>query len=184
VYGLNLTIPEDAKNVIKPWNERYDTGKCAESQEDVDDEIIFHIPFSESVRVRAIFLKLGRGEMAPQHLRIFANLPSMPSFAEAEDMRPHVDLSLSVAREDEGGVAVHPVRPASLSGDVTSLTLFFSESVGGDLSRVYYLGFRGDRLQYRKDVKSLLEIPAANSADAALIDRLKERLAGQQSTAR
>lgn len=36
----------------------------------------------------------------------------------------------------------------------------------------------------RKDVTQKLETPAANAADSSLIDRVRERAAGQQSTAR
>ena len=37
VYGLNLSVPEDAKAIIKPWNEREQTDKFAESG--VDDQV-------------------------------------------------------------------------------------------------------------------------------------------------
>ena len=37
VYGLNLSVPEDAKVIIKPWNEREQTDKFAESG--VDDQV-------------------------------------------------------------------------------------------------------------------------------------------------
>jgi len=56
IHGLNLTVPEDAKMIIKPWDERDETERFAESG--VDDQVIFHIPFSQNVRVRSIFLKL------------------------------------------------------------------------------------------------------------------------------
>lgn len=37
VYGLNLSVPEDAKAIIKPWDEREQTDKFAESG--VDDQV-------------------------------------------------------------------------------------------------------------------------------------------------
>ena len=37
VYGLNLTVPEDAKEVIKPWDEREDNSKYLDSN--VDDQV-------------------------------------------------------------------------------------------------------------------------------------------------
>lgn len=37
VYGLNLTVPEDAKEIIKPWDEREDTTKYLDSN--VDDQV-------------------------------------------------------------------------------------------------------------------------------------------------
>ncbi|KAI3609494.1 thioredoxin trp26 family protein, partial [Moniliophthora roreri] len=36
VHGLNLTVPEDAKELIKPWDQREDTNKYVESG--VDDQ--------------------------------------------------------------------------------------------------------------------------------------------------
>jgi hypothetical protein len=37
VHGLNLTVPENAKETIKPWDERESTEKFAESN--VDDQV-------------------------------------------------------------------------------------------------------------------------------------------------
>jgi hypothetical protein len=37
VYGLNLTVPEDAKEIIKPWDERESNDKYLDSN--VDDQV-------------------------------------------------------------------------------------------------------------------------------------------------
>lgn len=57
MYGLNLAVPEDARAVIKPWDERDDTAKFADSG--VDDQLIIHIPFTQNVRIKSVILKLG-----------------------------------------------------------------------------------------------------------------------------
>lgn len=76
MHGLNLTVPEDAQRLIKPWDERNDTTVSVESN--VDDEVrgrsysswcgllmkeymqlIIHVPFTQNVRIRSILLKLG-----------------------------------------------------------------------------------------------------------------------------
>ena len=57
IHGLNLTVPEDARELVKPWSERESTVKFVDSG--VDDQIILHIPFTQNVRVRSILLKLG-----------------------------------------------------------------------------------------------------------------------------
>ena len=37
MHGLNLTVPEDAQAIVKPWDDREDTSKWAESG--VDDQV-------------------------------------------------------------------------------------------------------------------------------------------------
>lgn len=178
VHGLNLTVPEDAQAVIKPWDERNDTTKSAESG--VDDQIIIHVPFTQNVRVRSILLKLGRGEVAPRHLRIYANHTTIVDFAEAEEVTPNLNISLL---EGEIGVTEYPLRSAAFA-NVHSLSLFFSEAAGGESLTVYFIGFRGDNRSQRREATQKLEIPAANAPDATLTDRLSEKTGGQQTTAR
>ncbi|KAG6877458.1 hypothetical protein C0992_009932 [Termitomyces sp. T32_za158] len=178
VYGLNLAVPEDARTVIKPWDERDDTRRFAESG--VDDQVVLHIPFTQIVRVKSVLLKLGRGEVAPRRLRIYANRPTIVDFADAETIRPQLDLSLL---EGEPGVIEYPLRVAAFTS-VTSLSLFFSESVGEEVSRVYYVGFKGDMRSPQREANSKLEVPAQNAAEAPLVDKVAEKRAGQQTTAR
>ncbi|KAF7983194.1 hypothetical protein HWV62_23452 [Athelia sp. TMB] len=177
VYGLNLSVPEDAQVVIKPWHEREGTDKWAESG--VDDQVVFHIPFSQNVRLRSIFLKIGRGESTPQHLQIFANHPQIVDFGDAESTRAQLDISLS----QEVGVVEYPLRAAAFAS-VNTLSLFFSDSVGGEVSRIYYIGFKGDTRFERRDANAKLDIRAANAPDASITDRVTEKAAGQQTTAR
>jgi len=119
IYGLNLSVPESVKEIFKPWDERDDTTKFAESG--VDDQLIIHVPFLESVRIKSILLKIGRGESAPQQLNIYANHHTIVDFADAESMTPQSGISL---RTGETGVVEYPLRVATLAS-VTSLSLFF-----------------------------------------------------------
>ena len=52
------------------------------------------------------------------------------------------------------------------------------------MSRIYYVGFKGDTRSPRKEGGSKLEVPAANAADAPLVDRVSEKNKSRQSTAR
>ena len=58
-----MSVPEDARAIIKPWNEREDTEKHADSG--VDDQLVIHVPFSQNVRVRSLILKLGNLVLLP-----------------------------------------------------------------------------------------------------------------------
>ncbi|KIK91487.1 hypothetical protein PAXRUDRAFT_830816 [Paxillus rubicundulus Ve08.2h10] len=178
VYGLNLVVPEQAKALFKPWSEREDTTQFADSG--IDDQMIIHVPFAQNVRIKSVILKLGRGEMTPRHLKIFANYPNIIDFTDAENTKPHLDISLL-----EGGTEAveYPLRVAAFTS-VNSLSLYFGDSVGGDQSRVYYVGFKGDSRTQRKGATKKLDIPAANAGDAPLVDRVKQNAGGQQMTAR
>ncbi|KAA1472107.1 DUF1000-domain-containing protein [Dentipellis sp. KUC8613] len=142
--------------------------------------MIIHVPFSQNVRLKSLLLKLGRGEVTPRHLRVYANYPNIVDFSDAENTKPSLNISL---QEGETGVVEYPLRVA-LFANVTSLSLYFDDAVGGESSRVYYIGFKGDTRQYRKEGTNKLEIPAANAADAPLVDRVSERNAARQPTAK
>lgn len=52
VHGLNLTVPEDAKAIIKPWDQRDDTERYAESG--VDDQVrgeLLTVPASDDPEI-------------------------------------------------------------------------------------------------------------------------------------
>ncbi|KAF8605065.1 DUF1000-domain-containing protein [Ceratobasidium sp. AG-I] len=174
VHGLNLSVPEDAKEVIKPWDERDSVNKFCETG--VDDELILHVPFSQNIRVRSILLKTARGDAQPRRLRVYANHPAGLDFAEAESTRPQQDIALL---EGETGVVEYPVKAATFA-NIISLTLFLTDTSAGETNRIYFVGFKGDARNLQKDVSEMLDLPAANAADAP-IDRLAERAASSQN---
>ncbi|KIK26099.1 hypothetical protein PISMIDRAFT_95931 [Pisolithus microcarpus 441] len=178
VHGLNLNVPERAKDTIKPWADREDTTLFADSG--VDDQMIIHVPFSETVRIRSVVLKLGRGEYTPRHLKIYANYPNIIDFTDAENTKPHFNISLL---EGETSAVEYPVRVAAFRS-VHSLSLYVGDSVGGDQSRIYFIGFKGDCQSPRKEGTKGIEVPASDAADASLVERLLQRARGQQTTAR
>ena len=57
----------------------------------------------------------------PQQLRVFINLPSSADFSDAEETRPHLDVSL---QENEAGMVEYPLRAPAFT-NVNSITLFF-----------------------------------------------------------
>ncbi|KAG8874281.1 hypothetical protein FRB98_008550 [Tulasnella sp. 332] len=175
VFGVNLTQLEDAKEMIKPWESRESMVRWGESSE--DDEMIVHVPFTQNIRIRSVMVKLGRGELCPRRLRLYANSPNGISFSD--DIEPTQDIALLEGAE---GVTEYPVRISAFAS-VMSVTLFFSDSPMSERSRVYYIGFKGDSKKLAKEPGGKLDIPAANAADAP-VDQLAERAAGAQSTAR
>lgn len=82
---------------------------------------MIYVPFSQNARVRSIILKLGRGELTPRRLRIYANRPSIVDFEEAESTQPQLDIQLSEGQVD---ATEYPLRVAAFA-NVTSLSLYF-----------------------------------------------------------
>ena len=58
-----------------------------------------------------------------------------------------------------------------------------SDAVGGEQSRIYYLGFRGDTRFTKKEVNSKLEVPA-DAGGTALSDKVTHKVGSRQTTAR
>lgn len=56
--------------------------------------------------------------------------------------------------------------------------------MGAEISRIYYIGFKGDMPSPRRDVNSKLEVPASHAADAPIVDKVSEKTGGQRTTAR
>jgi len=65
--------------------------------------------------------EIGRGEVTPRHLRIYANHPTIVDFADAETTKPQLNISLL---EGETGVTEYPLRVAAFTS-INSLSLFF-----------------------------------------------------------
>ncbi|WVQ85578.1 hypothetical protein IAT38_007744 [Cryptococcus sp. DSM 104549] len=171
VTGLNLADPSSAPVVIKTWDERLDQELYVESG--VDDDLMIHIPFVSSVRLRSLILM----PPAPGHphrstrLRLFANLPHCPDFSEVEDMNPIMDLDTTVPpagvqRLPDGrrDVEEWPLKVQKLA-NVFSVTLLFSEASTALRSTIFFAGFKGVPQKHAMDMSKLGQIPTADAAD-------------------
>jgi hypothetical protein len=88
-------------------------------------KVIIHIPFVQNVKIKSIVLKLGRGEVTPRRLRIYANRPNIVDFSDAEaGVKPQLDLSLL---EGETKAVEYPLRVAAFSS-INTLSIFFVRS--------------------------------------------------------
>jgi len=69
VVALNTS--GDISKVIKPWHRRLVENEFIRS--DVDDQLILHIPFTGSVKLRALLLRTGPTDRTPTKVALFAN---------------------------------------------------------------------------------------------------------------
>ncbi|KAJ7243711.1 galactose-binding domain-like protein [Mycena rebaudengoi] len=138
VVALNALGP--AKVVIKPWHERMDEVQFLES--DADDQIILRIPFTSSVKLRALLLKCGPAEHTPASVRLFPNADGVDFDDVAE--RAAAQEMLVVQGREVGEYALRTPKFTNLS----SLTLLFPAAQGADTCRIYYVGFLGTWVEH------------------------------------
>jgi hypothetical protein len=70
-------------------------------------------------------LSVGRGEVAPRRLRIYANHATIVDFEDAEVTKPQLDVTL---QEGEVGVIEYPLNTPAFA-NVHSLSVFFVSTV-------------------------------------------------------
>ncbi|KAE8215153.1 hypothetical protein CF327_g1542 [Tilletia walkeri] len=145
VIALNEQEAGMGARTIKPWDQRKDESLYLET--DTDDQTLIQIPFTGLVKLRSLFLKAGPNNYTPDAIYLFPNVDTM-DFADAEaavasgsgNKAPSQKLeSIAVTRE----VVEYPLRPAKFS-NVRSLTLFVPRSMGEETTRIYFLGFKGE----------------------------------------
>jgi len=172
VVALNAADPGRGPEVIKPWNERLDEDAFLES--DADDQMIIRVPFTGSVKLRAVLIKAGPSDHTPAKVALFSNIEHM-DFSDIADLKPVQEFDIAQGRE----VGEYHVMPAKFP-NVTSLTLFFPSSQGADTTRIYYIGFLG-QFSERKNVPVITVYESqANLADHERIQGMDGNLSTPQ----
>jgi len=162
VVALNTS--GSGSDVIKPWHARLDEAQFIES--DADDQIILRIPFTGSVRLRALLLKAGPGAQTPSKVSLFANEASL-DFDDVLAKLPTQEFNVPQSR-DVGEYAVKTVKFSNLS----SITIFIPASQGAGNTRIYYAGFLGSWTEHKHKPMITVYETQANLADHEKIQGL------------
>ena len=115
--------------------------------------------FTGQVKLHSILIRTSNSDSAPQNLKVFINRDDL-DFSAACDLAAtqEFELSQTSAIQDIG------VKRA-LFGKVQSLTLFFVDNYGEDVTKISYLGFKGDWMQLGRAPTNILYEAAANPSD-------------------
>ncbi|XP_058855305.1 LOW QUALITY PROTEIN: PITH domain-containing protein 1 [Acipenser ruthenus] len=155
---LNESREGAGKLVFKPWEERRDREKFVES--DDDEELLFNIPFTGSVKLKGVILIGDDDDSHPAEMRLYKNCTHM-SF---DDTAREPDQVFRLNR-DPSGELEYPTKIARFSG-VTHLSIHISKNFGSETTRVYYIGLRGEFTQaHRHEVTICTYEASANPAD-------------------
>ncbi|KIW09801.1 hypothetical protein PV08_11902 [Exophiala spinifera] len=168
IITFNEAEPRSGAAIVqKTWDERLNEQPILES--DADEQLLMHVPFSGSCKLYSILIRTSDSDSAPMTLKLFRNRDDM-DFSMAADLTPTQKLTLPKTND----VAEIPLNRALWNG-TTSINLFFEDNHSGgdeDVTRVAYLGFKGDFMALNREPVSVLYEAAANPQDHKLIQGL------------
>lgn len=115
--------------------------------------------FTAQVKLHSILIRTSPADCAPKTLHLYINRDDL-DFSAAEDTQPLQVLELSQTSD----VQEIPVKRA-LFGKVHRLVLFFVDNFGDDVSRVSYVGFKGEWTRLGKAPANILYEAAPQPGD-------------------
>lgn len=172
---LNSKRESDSQKVVRAWDQRWETIPCMESRD--DDQIIFIVPFTGQCKIKSILIRCSPDDRAPAELKLFSNAENI-NFADVKDKTAQQELEL-VAPSVAGDIIEYPLKMVKFS-NVQALTLLFSKSYAtkkdpdnADLNSlcIYYIGFRGEWSELKRD-----PVIAIYEAAAKPTDHVKSKL--------
>jgi PITH domain len=134
VEVLNSEFP--AVNVFKSYHERLNFEKYVES--DCDSELLFNIPFTGNVKLKAIKIIGPNDDTHPKKLKIFKNRPKMTF----DDVTAKADQEFELEQDVTGSLEYSTKQV--IFNSVYHLSLYFPTNFGEDVTRIYYIGLRGE----------------------------------------
>ncbi|KAL2134627.1 hypothetical protein VTI74DRAFT_11284 [Chaetomium olivicolor] len=161
ITALNEAQYGSGKAVVrKTWAERLQAQPEIES--DVDEQVLVNIPFTGQVKLHSILLRTSDSDSAPRTLKVIINRDDV-DFGVAEETDGTQTFELSRTAE----VQELPVRRARFNA-VRRLTLFFPDNFGDgeeDVTRISYIGFKGEWMQLGRAPANIIYEAAANPGD-------------------
>ncbi|XP_023348164.1 PITH domain-containing protein CG6153 isoform X2 [Eurytemora carolleeae] len=133
---LNEAVEESGKKVFKPYEARLDRREWVES--DADEELLFNIPFTGSVKLKGLIILGGEDGTHPKMVRLFKNRPNM-SFSDAEGP---ADQEFNLVKDVDGTIE-YQTKIVKFSS-VHHLSLHFPTNFGDDSTKIYYIGLSGE----------------------------------------
>ncbi|KAK4101451.1 DUF1000-domain-containing protein [Parathielavia hyrcaniae] len=161
VTALNEAVYGSARAVVrKTWAERL--AAEPEVRSDVDEQVIVNVPFTGQVKLHSILLRTSDSDSAPKTMKVIINRDDV-DFGVAEETSGTQEFELSRTAE----VQELPVRRARFNA-VRRLALFFPDNFGDgeeDVTRISYIGFRGEWMQLGRAPANIIYEAAANPGD-------------------
>ncbi|XP_031450576.1 PITH domain-containing protein 1 [Phasianus colchicus] len=158
---LNERREGSGARVFRAWEERGDREQFVESDEDA--ELLFNVPFTGSVKLKAVVVMGEDDDSHPSELRLFKNIPQM-SFDDAA-REPEQTFSLN---PDPVGELEYPTKIARFS-NVHDLSMYFPKNFGAETTKIFYIGLKGEWTEAHRHKVTICNYEASpNPADHRL----------------
>ena len=156
---LNESETDSGRKVFREWDDRLKRDCFVES--DVDEELLFNIPFTGIVKLKKICVIGPSDSSHPKVLKLF-NVNSPLQFEDCAKLEPSQILSLAI---DTDGSFHYPVKQTKFQ-NLSNLSLYFVENYGDDITRIDYIGLQGEYVRDFRDKVTITNYEiAANPAD-------------------
>ncbi|KAL4785109.1 PITH domain-containing protein [Aspergillus varians] len=168
ITTLNEATPKSGAAIVKKtWAERQDDQPELES--DADEQLLMYIPFTGQVKVHSVLIYTAPTPSAPKTVKLFKNRDDL-DFSTASELKP--TQTIEVPQPIPGtDVFELPLNRAHWNA-TTSVTLFFEDNWSDgeeEVTKVGYIGFKGQFLALNREPVSFLYEAAANPNDHVAI---------------
>ncbi|KAL1999905.1 hypothetical protein VTN02DRAFT_3819 [Thermoascus thermophilus] len=168
ILTLNESVPKSGAAVVqKTWAERLNDQPELES--DADEQLLMYIPFAGQVKLHSLMLYTAPTPSAPKTLKLFKNRADL-DFSTASDLTPTQTIEVPQPQPGQD-VFELPLNRAHWN-TTTSITLFFEDNWSGgeeDVTKVGYVGFKGQLMALNREPISVMYEAAANPSDHVAI---------------
>ncbi|KAK4794489.1 hypothetical protein SAY86_012483 [Trapa natans] len=147
VSALNEAFPGSVKSVFKAWEQRLNFSEGHLESNDGDPELLVFVPFTSDVKIKSISIVGGADGASPSKMRVFINREGI-DFSDAQSMQAVQEWDMV---ENLHGVLEYQTRYSKFQS-VANITLHFPDNSGGDTTQIYYIGFKGEATQLKRDV--------------------------------
>lgn len=145
VRCLNEAVASSCQRVFKPWEKRLDANGPALMSDDDDPELLLHVPFDGSVKLKAICIIGGEEGRSPSKLKVYTNRDNL-DFEAVSTLQPVQEWELI---ENRNGQMEYPTQVSKFNG-VHSIDLYIPSNFGAEQTEVLFIGFKGDFSERRR----------------------------------
>ncbi|KAF3907253.1 hypothetical protein ABW20_dc0105815 [Dactylellina cionopaga] len=166
VATFNESVQDAGKRILrKTWDERLSTDPELES--DSDQELLMFIPFAGIVKLHSLLIYAPPDATAPRTCKIFINRDGL-DFSTVSSTSPISTLDIPLVPPSSTPEVIEIPLKRALFNNVRNISLFFEEnhSYGEeDVTKLWYLGFKGDFMKVGREPIITLYEAAANPKD-------------------